>query len=72
MLKSLACLFSMAIYLTNLHAAGSYLVEVTADGHVVYRWYHRQFLEAARICFLSDKPFTDSLHAELANYFNGR
>ncbi|KAL9969786.1 hypothetical protein ACROYT_G022043 [Oculina patagonica] len=51
---------------------GSYLVKVAADGHVVYKWYHRLFLEAARSYFLSDKPFTDSLHRDLANYFNGR
>ena len=52
--------------------AGSYLVKVAVDGHVVYKWYHRLFLEAARNYFLSDKPFTDSLHRDLANYFNGR
>ena len=52
--------------------AGGYLVKVAADGHVVYKWYHRLFLETARIFFLSDKPFTDSLHRDLANYFNGR
>ena len=47
-------------------------MKVAADGHVVYKWYHRLFLEAARNYFLSDKPFTDSLHRNLANYFNGR
>ena len=47
-------------------------MKVAADGHVVYKWYHRLFLEAARNYFLSDKPFTDSLHRDLANYFNGR
>ena len=52
--------------------AGGYLVKVAADGHVVYKWYHRLFLEAAKNYFLSDKPFTDSLHTDLANYFNGR
>lgn len=52
--------------------AGSYLVKVAADGHVVYKWYHRLFLEAARNYFLSDKPFTDSLRRDLANYFTGR
>ena len=51
---------------------GSYLVQVAAEGHVVYKWYHRLFLEAARSYFLGDKPFTDSLHRDLANYFNGR
>lgn len=56
----------------DFFVAGNYLVKVAADGHVVYKWYHRLFLEAARSYFLSDKPFTDSLHRDLANYFNGR
>ena len=50
----------------------TYLVEVSAHGHVVYKWYHRIFLETARSYFLSDKPFVDSLHVQMANYFLGR
>ena len=55
-----------------LEFPGSYLVEVSADGHVVYKWYHRIFWETARSFFLSDKPFASSLYVEMANYFLGR
>ena len=64
--------FSVLEFSHSLSIVGNYLVKVAADGHVVYKWYHRLFLEAARSYFLGDKPFTDSLHRDLANYFNGR
>lgn len=56
---------------------GDYLVETGSEGVVVYRWYHRQFFEAATSRYLKSQEGTKGdlqheLHADIADYFDGK
>ncbi|KAJ8320337.1 hypothetical protein KUTeg_001924 [Tegillarca granosa] len=50
----------------------SYLSEKEVDETRVFFWYHRQFFEAARNRYLSDKQFCTSIHSMIADYFLGK
>lgn len=54
------------------HDIISYLSEKEVDETRVYFWYHRQFFEAARNRYLSDKAFCMSIHSMIADYFLGK
>lgn len=48
-----------------------YLVDRGADGASVITWYHRQFIEAARVRYLSSDEERTFTHQALSNYFLG-
>ncbi|XP_018655286.1 hypothetical protein Smp_145280 [Schistosoma mansoni] len=54
------------------NALGSNLAEREADGIVVLFWYHRQFIEAAKDCYLSDINHKRKIHSNIADYFLGK
>ncbi|CAH8572085.1 unnamed protein product [Schistosoma guineensis] len=54
------------------NALGSNLAEREADGIVVLFWYHRQFIEAAQDCYLSDINHRRKIHSNIADYFLGK
>eukprot|EP00026_Physarum_polycephalum_P000396 Phypoly_transcript_00397.p1 GENE.Phypoly_transcript_00397~~Phypoly_transcript_00397.p1 ORF type:complete len:1410 (+),score=214.43 Phypoly_transcript_00397:632-4231(+) len=57
---------------------GGYLIERGSSGAIVYRWYHRQFWEAAENRYLKNEKGEhgvskrEARHIDLANYFDGK
>lgn len=49
----------------------NYVVERSADDLQVLQWYHRQFIQTARLRFLGDSDFKAFIHKNLAEYFSG-
>ena len=47
------------------------IVERGADGSRVLYWYHRQFIEAARVRYCSQAERNRQIHIALADFFAG-
>ena len=53
------------------HDLKDFLITKDCDGTSVFFWYHRQFVEATKKRYLNTESDRRTIHALLADYFNG-